>query len=97
MDLTASAKVVATTIVGHIRGASPYAYLTITTIAGESGLGHRTAETAIADLQASGELLVRGRTGRSSLYSFLIDGEPAPNRRTPPAESAHRSTRSAPT
>ncbi len=95
-DLTASAKIVYTSLIGHLfSDAADRAYPSTTTLANTAGIGRRTVIRALSDLQAAGLIEAHSRPGRVTVYTFpAADGEP---HEKPPglpldhtqAESAH--------
>ena len=95
-DLTASAKVVYTTLIGQLFSEeADRAELSTVDIAAKAGIGQRTVRQALRDLEAAGLIASHHAPGAASLYTFpacdteqLMATPPRPNPPTSPAESA---------
>jgi hypothetical protein len=88
-DLTAAAKVVYTSLIGHLFSddadqASP----STAALARTSGLGRRTVVRALCDLQAASLIAAVARPGLPTVYTFPTADAPEPKRLTPCAKTA---------
>lgn len=92
VDLTASTKIVYTTLIGELfSDQADSTELSTADIAAKSGLGQRTVRGALRDLETAGLIASHHTPGLPSIYKFPTtdtETQPRQNLPTPPAKSA---------
>ena len=82
-DLTASAKIVYASLIGHLfSDEADRAYPSTATLAQTAGIGRRTVIRALADLQTAGLITANTHPGRPTVYTFPAADRP-PNEKPP--------------